>query len=145
MHTRAHMRPGCQCALTQCTHAHGHMLQLLPELLVPSLQRGCRRSCRSRLRALGVKLNTEHAPTSESEESSRPWVAAQSAFFSQGLDHPVGGCPEIHRPAKALLRPPRLQPGLPSSGRVFLFPRRQQFQAQPDASGRREWATCSVG
>lgn len=56
-----------------------------------------------------------------------PWVAAQSAFFPQGLDHPVGGCPEIHRPAKALLRPPGLQPGLPSPGRVFLFPRRQHF------------------
>lgn len=31
--------------------------------------------------------------------------------------------------------PPRLQPDLPSPGRAFLFPRWQQFQAQPDASG----------
>jgi hypothetical protein len=126
LHTYAHLRPGSQCALS----AHMHVdtcSDILPELPF-LLMRGCWHC--SLLRAPGLKPNAGRSPTLESTSESsrfgsvtsiqRWWVAAQSATFSQGFGRPVGGCPEIHRPAKVLLRPPRLQLDLPCPGRAFL-------------------------
>lgn len=148
LHTYAHLRPGSQCALS----AHMRVdtcSDILPELPFPSLLRGWMLALLSPASPWSEAQGGAHQPRSQTRAQGSVlspayrdggWRCNQppslKALVTQlaGVQKSTG----LRRSFSAL---PGSRLTCPALGGPFS----QHFQAQPDASGRREWATCSVG